>query len=367
MRIRIILFVFSSCLFANEINVGIVGYTLLDSFKIFCDDSAEVVLDGKRISYRDFGIDSNGFLIVEDKEIIFNEIAIRTQGITTFLSGKGYQPYRGNFLITYDNSLKIINIVNEDIYLSSVLGSEMGANFEDEALKAQLLCIKAFLDIRKERNKHKKWDILNTAMVMAYRGEEYSSDRMFALVDELKEIKLILPDDMEPLFFSTASGYIISQECFSSTFDSPPNNPLILLEDNKTSPYYHFSLTLSEIELMELIDSIIPVLDIKQISLKLFNNTECVDFIGFSDSDDRIFWLKGYKFVSLIQRKYGAIFKSIQFSVYKENSIFEFSGKGFGHFIGLSQYGAQEMALNNKSYQEILFKFFPGSKISGNS
>ncbi len=172
MRIRIILFVFSSCLFSNEINVGIVGYTLLDSFKIFCDDSAEVVLDGKRISYRDFVIDSNGFLIVDDKEIIFNEISINTQGITTFLSGKGYQPYRGNFLITYDNGLKIINIVNEDIYLSSVLGSEMGSNFEDEALKAQLLCIKAFRDIRRDLNRQKEWDVLNRAMVMGDRGEE---------------------------------------------------------------------------------------------------------------------------------------------------------------------------------------------------
>ncbi len=363
MRIKIILFILlSTYLYSDEVAVGIVGYTLLNDFAVNCESDSIITVDGKNIAYRDFVIDSSGFLISGNNEIMFNELFIKSSGITTFISSKGRQPYLGDFIITYKNGLEIINRVPEEEYLSSVLGSEMGSLFEDEALKAQLLCIKSYLELRRYRNRNKSWDILNTARVMAYRGLEYSTPRMTKLVRELNDIDLILEEGIEPLFFSTASGYILSQDCFSSMLDSPPRYPLILKEDNKTSPYYQFNHSLTDNELISLLKSDLPISRITGIQLKYFNNTECVDYIGFEDGE-KVLWLKGYRFVSIIQRKYGSRFKSIQFSVYKENDLFEFTGYGFGHFVGMSQYGAQEMALDGKSYKSILLKFFPGAQV----
>ena len=53
------------------------------------------------------------------------------------------------------------------------------------------------------------------------------------------------------------------------------------------------------------------------------------------------------------------------FSIQSFEEKVRFLCKGKGHGVGLSQYGAQQMALEGKKYKEILKYFFPELKISG--
>ncbi|MDI9594800.1 MAG: SpoIID/LytB domain-containing protein [Atribacterota bacterium] len=48
---------------------------------------------------------------------------------------------------------------------------------------------------------------------------------------------------------------------------------------------------------------------------------------------------------------------------YRTNSVYLFKGKGYGHGVGLSQWGARGMAMKGYSYQDILFHYFPGCEI----
>jgi stage II sporulation protein D len=48
---------------------------------------------------------------------------------------------------------------------------------------------------------------------------------------------------------------------------------------------------------------------------------------------------------------------------YRTNTVYLFKGKGYGHGVGLSQWGARGMAMKGYSYQEILFHYFPGCEI----
>lgn len=362
-KLLILLLLVSLHLFSEEVKVSIVGYTLLDDFKIICSRDSVVKLDGKIVPYSSFTISSSGTLISGDREYIFTTLEILSEGITTLFSHYGEQPYLGDFIITYDNRLTIINRVDKLDYLASVLGSEMGSPFDKEALKAQLLCIKNYYSQSKLRNSSKPWDILNTASVMAYRGYAYSSSYMKSIVRELQEVDLNLREGIEPLFFSTAAGYLLNQECFTSTLDNPPVDPVIKKHNNLSSPYYNFDHTVSSDELLKLIKSSVPIESLERVVLKKFKGSECIDFIGFVDKNSNTYWLKGYSFVSLMQKKYGSLFKSIQFELYKENEYYHFTGRGFGHFVGMSQYGAQEMALNGSSYIDILQYYFPLSSI----
>ncbi|MGN0623025.1 MAG: stage II sporulation protein D [Oscillospiraceae bacterium] len=51
------------------------------------------------------------------------------------------------------------------------------------------------------------------------------------------------------------------------------------------------------------------------------------------------------------------------FSIDCSDSKFTFTTKGYGHLVGLSQYGANSLAKQGKSYKEILAHYFPGTKI----
>jgi stage II sporulation protein D len=46
-------------------------------------------------------------------------------------------------------------------------------------------------------------------------------------------------------------------------------------------------------------------------------------------------------------------------------SVFVFSGKGWGHGVGMCQVGAYGMALRGKTYREILAHYYSGAEVTG--
>jgi stage II sporulation protein D len=55
--------------------------------------------------------------------------------------------------------------------------------------------------------------------------------------------------------------------------------------------------------------------------------------------------------------------KSTNFSVVRTDRSFRFRGQGFGHGVGLCQWGAQGMAQAGWNYREILAHYYPGSQL----
>lgn len=55
--------------------------------------------------------------------------------------------------------------------------------------------------------------------------------------------------------------------------------------------------------------------------------------------------------------------RSTAFTISASNEIISITTKGFGHRVGMSQYGAQAMALNGKEYTDILTHYYPGTVI----
>jgi stage II sporulation protein D len=57
------------------------------------------------------------------------------------------------------------------------------------------------------------------------------------------------------------------------------------------------------------------------------------------------------------------VLKSGFFEIEKTSTGILFKGEGWGHGVGLCQFGAQRMAERGATYREILAHYFPGSKI----
>jgi SpoIID/LytB domain protein len=75
--------------------------------------------------------------------------------------------------------------------------------------------------------------------------------------------------------------------------------------------------------------------------------------------------VRGWDFKIIVGRVLGwNILKSSRFEVTRSGSGFVFRGSGFGHGLGLCQEGAHVMAARGASYQKILEKYFPGTKVA---
>ncbi|MRG85607.1 SpoIID/LytB domain-containing protein [Salinibacillus xinjiangensis] len=61
----------------------------------------------------------------------------------------------------------------------------------------------------------------------------------------------------------------------------------------------------------------------------------------------------------------GSIFRSYLITSFDSSgSAYQMKGNGYGHGVGMSQWGAQQMARAGKSYKQIIQFYFPGTKIS---
>ncbi|MFN2513133.1 MAG: SpoIID/LytB domain-containing protein [Pyrinomonadaceae bacterium] len=78
--------------------------------------------------------------------------------------------------------------------------------------------------------------------------------------------------------------------------------------------------------------------------------------------------VKGWDFKIVVGRALGwNLLKSSRFEISRSQSGYVFRGTGFGHGLGLCQEGAHVMARRGASYQQILAKYFPGTRLSPES
>ena len=56
--------------------------------------------------------------------------------------------------------------------------------------------------------------------------------------------------------------------------------------------------------------------------------------------------------------------RSTAFDLDYADGVFHFTVTGFGHGVGMSQYGANVMAAEGADYREILAHYYPGTELS---
>ena len=367
-----ILLILFSCSENNKVRINIVGYAKLEKFSIVLNDRSKIRIDGKSIKATVIDILPFESKVIYDKirPVEFDSIYIKSNGEIIFNSYAGDQEYEGDFLMErYGSCIRIINTINMDDYFASVLGSEMGDGFSFEALKACAVAIRTYYYERRKEYAEAGYDINNADGIdMVYRGSSFATQKMYRAFMETeglflfdKKGKLALP-----LFHSTSGGVILKDEAMTSGFYDEIDDPVLTYDlDEKniplsaSSPYFEFKSLLGVEDLQKIISGKAGRADIKDIKLKYFDKTGCVDFIGFVKEPGNIEWMKAYEFVSLCQKNGYHDVRSIQFIVEKIVDGYLFKGYGFGHLCGMSQYSAETLAEMEFSFDKILGKYYP--------
>jgi stage II sporulation protein D len=76
------------------------------------------------------------------------------------------------------------------------------------------------------------------------------------------------------------------------------------------------------------------------------------------------FVVRGEVFREVVTRRFGPrTLKSTLFSVKKAHGVFSFSGRGYGHGVGLCQAGALARLRAGESPEEVLAHYFPGTSL----
>jgi len=283
----------------------------------------------------------------------------------------------GTKIKVYITKEKKIKELYLEEYVRGVVCGEMQLNFDIEALKAQAVASRTYalshLEIYggtkcKEAN---GGDVCDTVHCQVYKDKEtiYNSwtvsvrEKYWSKVTEVVEQtkgevltyngKLVL----EPLYFAVSSG---KTENSSDVFASnEPYLSSVRSDGEEVAPKYKTTTTYSYNALASAINKEYPKAIVS--SAKLKNQIKIISNNKDSGSVKEI--KLGSITISGIQFRHMLNINSSNFTItYNKNNI-SIKCMGYGHGVGMSQWGANAMAQKGKKYDDILTHYYQGVKL----
>ena len=269
---------------------------------------------------------------------------------TNFIMQKNKQSV-DKYQINVEITDKLLTIDIEE-YIIGVVAGEMPALFQEEALKAQAVASRTYLISHLQNNN----SITNTTDDQVYLtkeemkvkwGEDYNKyyEKIKKAVQETKN--LIMYYQNEPIkayYFSTSNGYTAS----SISVFNEQKEYLTSVE----SPFDKDNSHTIEISKQEFCNKLniqcnkISITNIKK------DNSNRISQITINNQE-----YKGTQIRKLLS------LRSTDFTINIKDTTIEITTKGYGHGVGMSQYGANNMAKLGYTYKEILKYYYQDIKI----
>lgn len=289
----------------------------------------------------------------------YNKVEIKKVDIFTLLNfskdGKNYSRYRGEFVLEYRNNMILpINLVRAEEYLYSVVPSEIGLSFHEEAIKAQAVAARTYMYHSLLNKKYTYCDMLDTVDSQVYLGYDREHSKITELVNETaNEIMLYNGLAINALFHSTSGGRTANNE---DVWTSGTPLPYIRAVNDKgngdESPRQNWNFSISKKELSNIFGFNVSKIEVSD---RVDGRAKYVKVIG-----SKTIKITGNE----LRRRLGytKIFSTLLNIKDNGNSIY-FSGHGSGHGLGMPQWSANGMAKKGKKYHEILKYFYTGIEI----
>ena len=260
----------------------------------------------------------------------------------------------------YREETGIIERVPLEEYVTGVLAGEMPISFEIEALKAQAVAARSYVMVQIERNINNDYDVVDTVMNQVYLDRPHlMSVWKESYIDNINKLKLavistkgeyISYDDRvaEALFFSTSSGLTEnSEDVFSNKVSYLRSVDSHWDED---SPAFSNTATYSLKEFYTMLN-----LDYNE-NLEITN----IDRTSTGRIKSLIINDKTFSGSSVASK---LSLRSSNFDIILEDTKVIIKTKGYGHGVGMSQYGANGMAIEGYNYKDILKHYYTNVEI----
>ena len=261
--------------------------------------------------------------------------------------------YSGNIDVWKgDNGLYIINELPLEEYVKDVVAVEIRPDWDMEALKAQAVISRTYALFQKRKNVNSIYDIASSVIDQVYNGNNPDT-RVSEAVDETRGEILTFDNKLiEAFYHSTCGGKTENpEEVFGKKYPylKSVESPCDL------SPYAKWE---RNIEIRD-IEKALNVPMIQELSIKSYTSTQRVKQIDIKTKS-------GHTIINALDLRKALGWKNLpstNFRISRVGDSIVFKGKGYGHGVGLCQWGALQMAREGKNYKEILAFYYPGTVI----
>lgn len=318
-------------------------------------------------------------------------------------------PYRGTLEVRrlQGSDMTVINIVEMHEYLYGSVPAEIGGRSPAEAIKAQAVAAKMYAVNSRGKNARLGFDVCNSVRCQVYKGYSVETPEANTAIDAVKDKIITYNGKLATaiFYFSSSGGKTESSEYVWGT----PYPYLVSVEDKYEtgkSWNYNWTKVYKVSDIMKLvpdvgeiygisIDARSPVGRVTAITIKGSNkqNTyfreRCRTVLSLSsqwydistDADVSILNKNGEVVKTQLSTKYVSSSSQTKPVTAINNKIavmgsggrtssvsiipqtYTFTGRGWGHAVGMSQDGAIGMARAGFTYDQIIEHYFQGTKV----
>lgn len=365
--------------------------------------------NNKRVQMFDASTGKLLFIINAEQEIKFDPIPVQnTVPIIQYSTLK----YRGNIYIRRI-ATGPVNVANELPFEQYLYGiAEMPSSWHMEALKAQAVAARNYALYNLGKHTNDGFDVCNGTHCQAYRGFTQENIRTIQAVNETAGKLVLYNDKLIPTYYHSSSGGRTENSENVWTYELPyiravddsyglgsSNDNWIKNIDKAT---IKSKLLANKIDVGEIIDMVPLEISVNgrvtKLEIRGTNGNQILlkekvrAIIGYSDikstwytiSTDADLFVKdstsskpelvrpsnmyvlSANGVAKLDNSTNKVFIKNQSTVASSSIIpqyYTFTGKGWGHGLGMSQYGAKGMAEAGFNYIQILEHYYTGAKV----
>ena len=250
-------------------------------------------------------------------------------------------------------------------YLWGVVAAEMPASFEEESLKAQAVAARTYALNKGPTSNHPDADLCtdyNCCQAWIARADAQSNwgdravtytNKITAAVAETGNQVILYEGQLIDAVFHSSSASA-TQDAVEVWGNSVPYLQSVDSPEGENVPNYQSQATLSSQEFQDLFLEARPEADLSGDPSGWFSQPVENSAGGVASVDLGGVTLTG----SEVRTLFGL--RSASFSVSWDGEAFTFDVTGFGHGVGMSQYGADAMAVAGSTYTEILQHYYTG-------
>ena len=273
------------------------------------------------------------------------------------------QRLRGTLEILRQNNstLLVINHVALEDYLKGVVSKEAPDYWPQEALKAVAIAARTYALYRRLTKAGDTFDVMGNVMSQDYGGHSAEKRATTRAVDATRGKILVLGGKLFPSFYHSTCGGMTEHGRVMGKFDLEPLRGGIGCEFCQASPFFSWQRRLTAADVNWALRSsahgtVGSVRDVRITAATPMGRVEQITIVGAS----RTLALTGYDFRALFGFER---IRSLRFTVIRAGGDFILDGHGWGHGVGMCQWGASELARRGVLAEDILTYYYPGVSI----
>lgn len=272
----------------------------------------------------------------------------------------GERTVRGRIVVrAEDGRIQVLNRVGLEAYVASIVGGEMSASWPREALRAQAVAARTYVLHEAAKRSEFEWDVQATTASQVYRGIGAESDETRSAARATRgEVLTLRGEPILAVFHSTAGGRTATAgEVWGRDL---PYLRVVDVEEEDEAPHTYWRTVFSARDLSSVVTTLgLDVGALQGLSVTRRTKSGRVGQMEVRGGA-RVEELSGSRLKEFLG---GLGLRSTLFDVRQTEDGYAFVGSGYGHGVGMSQWGARSLAERGESYQRILARFYPGTRL----